>query len=166
MSFFSGLIALCPFALISNPDSFEATLWKKGKDNKQFLKRRFLLSRADFTLRYFVKEDVSCVLPGFRRLLRPLTFTVIMFLMFEPSNQVHGSQSCHLHERPERSLPAGEDPPRSRPADLLPAWPADEESLCVSRGRTRESLAFSRVSSVCSVGSKMWIVSVLVARLS
>ncbi|XP_061585328.1 arf-GAP with dual PH domain-containing protein 2-like [Cololabis saira] len=36
---------------------FESTLWKKGKDNKQFLKRVFLLSQKDFTLRYFIKED-------------------------------------------------------------------------------------------------------------
>ena len=44
---------------ICNPDEFESTLWKKGKDNKQFLKRIFLLSRKDFTLKYFMKEDVS-----------------------------------------------------------------------------------------------------------
>ena len=43
----------------TNTDVFESTLWKKGKDNKQFLKRVFLLSRKDFTLRYFIKEDVS-----------------------------------------------------------------------------------------------------------
>uniref|UniRef100_A0A8C6P6T1 ArfGAP with dual PH domains 2 n=1 Tax=Nothobranchius furzeri TaxID=105023 RepID=A0A8C6P6T1_NOTFU len=36
---------------------FEVVLWKKGKDNKQFLKRIFLLSQKDFTLRYFIKED-------------------------------------------------------------------------------------------------------------
>lgn len=42
------------------PDQFESTLWKKGKDNKNFLRRVFLLSRSDFTLRYFVKGDVSC----------------------------------------------------------------------------------------------------------
>lgn len=40
-------------------DQFESTLWKKGKDNKNFLRRVFLLSRNDFTLRYFIKEDVS-----------------------------------------------------------------------------------------------------------
>ncbi|XP_053187977.1 arf-GAP with dual PH domain-containing protein 2-like [Scomber japonicus] len=38
-------------------DLFESTLWKKGKDNKQFLKRIFSLSKKDFTLRYFIKED-------------------------------------------------------------------------------------------------------------
>ncbi|XP_037546503.1 arf-GAP with dual PH domain-containing protein 2-like [Nematolebias whitei] len=36
---------------------FESVLWKKGRDNKQFLKRIFLLSQKDFTLRYFIKED-------------------------------------------------------------------------------------------------------------
>lgn len=45
------------------PDQFESTLWKKGKDNKNFLRRVFLLSRNDFTLRYFVKGDVSGPLP-------------------------------------------------------------------------------------------------------
>lgn len=36
---------------------FESTLWKKGKDNKTFLRRVFLLSCNDFTLKYFVKGD-------------------------------------------------------------------------------------------------------------
>lgn len=40
-------------------DQFETVLWKKGKDNKQYLKRIFLLSQKDFTLRYFIKEDVG-----------------------------------------------------------------------------------------------------------
>ncbi|XP_062287063.1 arf-GAP with dual PH domain-containing protein 2-like isoform X2 [Scomber scombrus] len=38
-------------------DLFESTLWKKGKDNRQFLKRIFSLSKKDFTLKYFIKED-------------------------------------------------------------------------------------------------------------
>lgn len=33
-------------------------LWKKGKDNGQFLKRKFVLSEQDFSLKYY-KEDVS-----------------------------------------------------------------------------------------------------------
>lgn len=44
---------------VSTPDVFESTLWKKGRDNKQFLRRIFVLSQMDFTLRYFTKEDVS-----------------------------------------------------------------------------------------------------------
>lgn len=47
------------FELFDTPELFEATLWKKGKESKQFLKSTFLLSQKDFTLRYFIKEDVS-----------------------------------------------------------------------------------------------------------
>lgn len=125
-------------ALVSYPDLFEVTLWKKGKDNKQFFKRRFLLSRKDFTLRYFIKGDVSCA-------SHVLWITLRLSLISEtvlPPNQVQGSQNCHLHEGPERSVPTGEDQPRSRSADLLPAWRTDEESLCLSRGRIRESFIF------------------------
>ncbi|MED6255305.1 hypothetical protein ATANTOWER_007538 [Ataeniobius toweri] len=38
-------------------DLFASTLWKKGKDKKQYLRRIFQLSQKDFTLRYFTKED-------------------------------------------------------------------------------------------------------------
>lgn len=34
-------------------------LWKKGKDNAQFLKRKFVLSEREFTLTYYNKENVS-----------------------------------------------------------------------------------------------------------
>ncbi|XP_030646445.1 arf-GAP with dual PH domain-containing protein 2 [Chanos chanos] len=37
---------------------FEGMLWKKGKDNGQFLRRKFVLSERDFTLKYY-KEDES-----------------------------------------------------------------------------------------------------------
>ena len=37
----------------------EAALWKKGKNKKAFLKRTFLLCQREFTLRYFVREDVG-----------------------------------------------------------------------------------------------------------
>jgi len=36
---------------------YEGMLWKKGKDNGQFLERKFVLSVSDFTLKYY-KEDV------------------------------------------------------------------------------------------------------------
>ncbi|KAM9315185.1 arf-GAP with dual PH domain-containing protein 2-like isoform 3-T3 [Pholidichthys leucotaenia] len=45
------------FQKIYKSDLFEATLWKKGRDNKQFLKKIFLLSQKEFTLRYFIRED-------------------------------------------------------------------------------------------------------------
>ncbi|XP_042082382.1 arf-GAP with dual PH domain-containing protein 2 isoform X1 [Haplochromis burtoni] len=47
------------FQKVYSAELFEATLWKKGKDSKQFFKSTFLLSQKDFTLRYFIKEDVS-----------------------------------------------------------------------------------------------------------
>ncbi|XP_076121187.1 arf-GAP with dual PH domain-containing protein 2 [Alosa pseudoharengus] len=37
----------------------EGVLWKKGKDNGHFQKRKFVLSLEDFTLKYFTKEDES-----------------------------------------------------------------------------------------------------------
>lgn len=36
---------------------YEGMLWKKGKDNGQFLERKFVLSVHDFTLKYY-KEDL------------------------------------------------------------------------------------------------------------
>ncbi|KAM8824973.1 arf-GAP with dual PH domain-containing protein 2 [Synchiropus picturatus] len=36
---------------------YEGTLWKKGKDKMQFLKRKFVLSQRDRVLTYFNKED-------------------------------------------------------------------------------------------------------------
>uniref|UniRef100_A0A8C7WNG6 Arf-GAP with dual PH domain-containing protein 2 n=1 Tax=Oryzias sinensis TaxID=183150 RepID=A0A8C7WNG6_9TELE len=45
------------FLQIYTSEQFESPLWKKGRVNKQFLKRNFLLSQRDFTLKYFIKED-------------------------------------------------------------------------------------------------------------
>ncbi|XP_041634569.1 arf-GAP with dual PH domain-containing protein 2 [Cheilinus undulatus] len=36
---------------------YEGMLWKKGKDNAQFLKRKFVLSEREFTLIYYNKEN-------------------------------------------------------------------------------------------------------------
>lgn len=38
---------------------YEGMLWKKGKANEQFLKRKFVLSQTEFTLTYHNKEDES-----------------------------------------------------------------------------------------------------------
>lgn len=125
---------------------------KKAKTTSSFWKGDFFCARqtslSDTSLRGMWVVFSRCCW-----LLFCLMFTVIMFLILEPalpSNQVQGSQSCHLHEGPERGVPAGEDPPRSRPADLLPAWWTDEESVCLSWGWIRESFSFSWVSYVCS----------------
>lgn len=44
---------------VLNPGFYEGMLWKKGKENTQFLKRKFVLSEREFTLTYFNKENVS-----------------------------------------------------------------------------------------------------------
>ena len=36
-------------------------LWKRGKDDKQFKQRRFVLNVAEGTLKYFVKPEVSMI---------------------------------------------------------------------------------------------------------
>ena len=41
-----------------NKGYMEGILWKKGKENNKFNKRRFILSQVDCSLKYFVK-DVS-----------------------------------------------------------------------------------------------------------
>lgn len=43
---------------IYNKGYMEGLLFKKGKENNKFNKRRFILSQVDCTLKYFVK-DVS-----------------------------------------------------------------------------------------------------------
>lgn len=37
----------------------EGILWKRGRDNGQFLPRKFILSEKDGCLKYFIKQDVS-----------------------------------------------------------------------------------------------------------
>ncbi|KAM7386745.1 hypothetical protein PAMA_009392 [Pampus argenteus] len=38
---------------------YEGMLWKKGKENMQFLKRKFVLSEREFTLTYYNRENES-----------------------------------------------------------------------------------------------------------
>lgn len=37
----------------------EGLLWKRGRDNGQFLSRKFVLSEREGALKYFNKNDVS-----------------------------------------------------------------------------------------------------------
>lgn len=39
----------------------EGILWKRGRDNGQFLPRKFVLSEREGCLKYFTKQDVSMV---------------------------------------------------------------------------------------------------------
>ncbi|XP_020502051.1 arf-GAP with dual PH domain-containing protein 2 [Labrus bergylta] len=79
-------------------DMFEAILWKKGKDKKQFLKRIFLLSRKDFTLKYFIKEDSKS--PKAVISMKDLN------AVFQPEKigQAHGLQISYLQDERTRNL--------------------------------------------------------------
>ncbi|XP_056136058.1 arf-GAP with dual PH domain-containing protein 1-like isoform X2 [Lampris incognitus] len=81
-----------------NSDPFESTLWKKGKDNKQFLKRTFQLSQKDFTLRYFVREDSKS--PKAVISMKDLS------AVFQPEKigHAHGLQISYLQEERTRNL--------------------------------------------------------------
>ena len=39
----------------------EGYLWKRGKDDKKFNRRKFVLDETTNELKYFNKEDVSCI---------------------------------------------------------------------------------------------------------
>ncbi|XP_068583055.1 arf-GAP with dual PH domain-containing protein 2-like isoform X4 [Cebidichthys violaceus] len=79
-------------------DQFESTLWKKGKDNKQFLKRIFLLSRKDFTLRYFIKED--------SKFPKAIISMKDLNAVFQPEkiSHAHGLQISYVHDKHTRNL--------------------------------------------------------------
>ncbi|XP_078136760.1 arf-GAP with dual PH domain-containing protein 2-like isoform X1 [Sander vitreus] len=79
-------------------DLFESTLWKKGKDNKQFLKRIFLLSQKDFTLRYFIKED--------SKLPKAVISMKDLNAVFQPEkiSHAHGLQISYMHDKRTRNL--------------------------------------------------------------
>ncbi|KAK9540030.1 hypothetical protein VZT92_002504 [Zoarces viviparus] len=79
-------------------DQFESTLWKKGKDNKQFLKRTFLLSRKDFTLRYFIKED--------SKFPKAVISMKDLNAVFQPEkiSHAHGLQISYVHDKHTRNL--------------------------------------------------------------
>lgn len=79
-------------------DQFESTLWKKGRDNRQFLKRTFLLSRRDFTLRYFVKVDSKA--PKAVISMKDLNAA------FQPEkiSHAHGLQISYLEDERMRNL--------------------------------------------------------------
>lgn len=42
----------------THPGFYEGMLWKKSKENGQFLKRKFVLAEREFTLSYYNREDV------------------------------------------------------------------------------------------------------------
>lgn len=81
-----------------NSDLFESTLWKKGKDNKQFLRRIFQLSRKDFTLRYFIKED--------SKVAKAIISMKDLNAVFQPEKigNAHGLQISYVQDERTRNL--------------------------------------------------------------
>lgn len=81
-----------------NSDVLESTLWKKGKDKKTFLKRTFLLSRKEFTLRYFVRENSTVP--------KAVIYMKDLNAAFQPENigHTHGLQISYLQEERTRNL--------------------------------------------------------------
>ncbi|XP_014847452.1 PREDICTED: arf-GAP with dual PH domain-containing protein 2-like isoform X1 [Poecilia mexicana] len=81
-----------------NFDLFESTLWKKGRDNKQFLKRIFVLSQKDFTLRYFTKED--------SKVAKAVISMKDLNAHFQPQKigHPHGLQISYLEDERTRNL--------------------------------------------------------------
>lgn len=51
----------------------EGFLWKRGRDNGQYLSRKFILSEQEGVLKYFNKHDVSAFSPS----LCPLSLSLI-----------------------------------------------------------------------------------------
>ncbi|KAM4595574.1 arf-GAP with dual PH domain-containing protein 2-like isoform 3-T3 [Fundulus diaphanus] len=79
-------------------DLFESTLWKKGRDNKQYLRRIFLLSQKDFTLRYFTKED--------SKVAKAVISMKDLNAHFQPEKigHAHGLQISYLEDERTRNL--------------------------------------------------------------
>ncbi|KAG7281660.1 hypothetical protein CRUP_019172, partial [Coryphaenoides rupestris] len=81
-----------------NSDVLEAILWKKGKNKKAFLKRSFLLSRTEFTLRYFVRED--------SKVPKAVISMKDLNVAFQPEKigHAHGLQISYLQQERTRNL--------------------------------------------------------------
>ncbi|XP_019939910.2 arf-GAP with dual PH domain-containing protein 2-like isoform X1 [Paralichthys olivaceus] len=93
---FTGEKTYCQQSYCS--DLFESALWKKGKDSKQFLKRFFLLSQKDFTLRYFIKEDSKAP--------KAVISMNDLNAVFQPEKvgHAHGLQISYLQDEHMRNL--------------------------------------------------------------
>ncbi|CAL8328816.1 unnamed protein product [Lota lota] len=81
-----------------NSDILEVALWKKGKNKKTFLKRTFLLSRREFTVRYFVRED--------SKVPKAVIYMKDLNVMFQPEKigHAHGLQISYHQEERTRNL--------------------------------------------------------------
>ncbi|XP_075899107.1 arf-GAP with dual PH domain-containing protein 2-like [Nelusetta ayraudi] len=155
-------------------DQFESTLWKKGKDNKNFLRRVFLLSRSDFTLRYFVKGDSKA--PKAVISMKDLN------AVFQPEkvSHSHGLQISYMQEERMRNLFVYHEDgqvivslfnairatrlaylqkkhPTLRDIDLIPVLTRNclKEGYMEKTGPTQRELFKKRWFTLCSVNRKL-----------
>ncbi|XP_075994867.1 arf-GAP with dual PH domain-containing protein 2 isoform X2 [Genypterus blacodes] len=117
---------------------YEGMLWKKGKDNMQFLKRKFVLSERDFTLIYYNKDNESKG-PKAVVSIKDVNAT----FQAEKISHAHGLQLTHLteddhtrslyvyHESPEEIVTWFNAIRATRYAYLKTAYPngSDEELI-------------------------------------
>ena len=104
---------------------------RRAKTTSSFL-RGFSCCPAKTSPSDTSSKRMSVALLPVHHLLCSVKWAQTSYNPFKCFLKVQGPQSGHLHEGPECSFPAREDRPCSRPADLLPARRAHEESVCVS----------------------------------
>lgn len=81
----------------------EGFLWKRGRDNGQFLSRKFILSEREGALKYFNKQDVSYIIS-----LRLKTFKDTLTTKFPPTlREGPRPKSGDENWDPQCHLPAG-----------------------------------------------------------
>ena len=68
---------------VFHPGYREGFLWKRGRDNGQFLSRKFILSEREGALKYFNKQDVSQMMS-------------LRLKMFKKKKKILQQQNCLL----------------------------------------------------------------------
>ncbi|XP_066560314.1 arf-GAP with dual PH domain-containing protein 2 [Amia ocellicauda] len=78
--------------------SYEGFLWKKGRDNGQFLQRKFILSEKDFTLKYYTKEESKGP--------KAVIYVKDLNVTFQPEKigHAHGLQLTYLQDEHTRNI--------------------------------------------------------------
>lgn len=97
-----GMLISLPLSLFHSGYR-EGFLWKRGRDNGQFLSRKFILSEREGALKYFNKQDVSYIIS-----LRLKTFKNTLTTKFPPT-LCEGPRPKGSDENwdPQCHLPAG-----------------------------------------------------------
>ena len=95
---------------------------KKGRENNQFLPRKFVLSEIDNTIKYYVKVNLKFRLVSKHIARSPpvsmLIFSMKFMIPYSPGQE--GPQGGDKDFRHQRSLQPREDPLPELPPDRLP----------------------------------------------